>query len=146
MNPTQEKYKFITLNTRGLRDPLKRQKLFNVLGQATFFSLQETHSTKADEESWSKLKSTHYWIMAHSARMTAAEGTALLIDKKFDIQRQKCVDGRLAMVQVQRGDLKLQVIGAYMNNGGCTKNAEINMPTSANKCSTLLNPPLQWSS
>ena len=45
-----------TLNCRGLRDILKRKKLFSWLREKNqdLFLLQETHSTAGDEVTWER--------------------------------------------------------------------------------------------
>ena len=59
---------FITYNVKGIRFPKKRAKIFEylkgkVLGNGFLF-LQETHSTKYEEEDWRK-ELSKYTFFSH---------------------------------------------------------------------------------
>ena len=69
----------ISLNVRGLRDPVKRRSIFNYYRlRGNIICLQETHSIEKDEQFWSSEWGSKI-IFAHGS--SASAGVCVLIDK-----------------------------------------------------------------
>lgn len=80
----------ISYNVRGLRNDMKRRKIFNYLHEHKFnvILLQETHSIPDDENFW-KAEWGGQIFFSHGTR--ASRGVAILLNKKLKVNIQKIV-------------------------------------------------------
>lgn len=110
-------FKFVTINTRGLNDPVKCQSVFSFLrkGGGDIFLLQECSIAFKDnykrfENRWPYGQSV--WSGDNNNR---ASGVAILFNSKlFHIQRvERVIDGRLLLVDIEGKGAKFRIINIY---------------------------------
>lgn len=109
--------KIVTINTRGLNDPIKCQSVFSFLrrGEGDIFLLQECSIAFKDnykqfENRWAYGQSV--WSGDNKNR---ASGVAILFNSQhFHIQRvERVIDGRLLLVDIEGKGAKFRVINIY---------------------------------
>ena len=110
--------KFCSLNVRGLRDSMKRRKLFLWLRRKQFdiYFLQETHSTKNDENIWrnewgAKALFTHSFSNKTGCGFLFSNRLDLLID---NITRDG--DGRFLIITIKLNDEQYTLVNLYCPN------------------------------
>ena len=101
-----------TYNVRGLRDPMKRRKIFNMLHTSPhdIVMLQETHSTKAKEKIW---KSEWGGTIIFNHGELNSRGVAILIKRNIDVHIgdvKRDLEGRILLVAAKIQDLKMAII------------------------------------
>ena len=105
-------------NTGGIRDSLKRKKLFHLLNNSNkeIFLLQETHSSPEDEELWKK-----EWggdiVFAYGSHHS--RGVAILFKKNIKYQwsnEQKDSHGRIIAVELNFSGRTIAIINLYGPN------------------------------
>ena len=107
-----------SLNVRGLRDSLKRRKLFLWLRKKKFniYFLQETHSTKNDEYLWkNEWGAKAYFTYSYSN----ATGCGILFDCKLDITVNNIIrddTGRYLILEVNINDSIYTFVNLYCHN------------------------------
>lgn len=109
--------KIVTINTRGLNDPVKCQSVFNFLcrGGGDIFLIQECsiafkENYKLFENRWTYGQSV--WSGDNKNR---ASGLAVLFNnRQLHIQRvERVIDGRLMLVDIEGRGTRFRVINAY---------------------------------
>lgn len=110
-----DKLTFITLNTNGLRSPLKRRALLNDLRKfkGDIILLQETHSTLQEEKIWlSEWGAQGYFSHGKSN----ARGVAILFSRGFNpkiINKVTDEEGRLLILQFQGQNDVITIANLY---------------------------------
>ena len=112
--------KIISLNVRGLRDPIKRKSIFNFYKKrADIICLQETHSIPEDEPIWS---SEFRGDVFFSHGTNNARGVCILAPKGM---QQLCsnihrdIAGRIIKLELQLYDFKITLCNIYAPNKEC---------------------------
>jgi exonuclease III len=108
-----------SINVRGLRKDLKRQKYFHWFHDNQKFKiifLQESHSTKEDELAW-----TEEWggeiIFSHGT--SSSKGVSILFDKSVEKEIHLILtdpNGRYLILDVTIGDVRLTLVNIYGPN------------------------------
>ena len=112
------KFKIVTLNVRGLGDPVKCRHLFYYLNEKQFdiILLQETHSTKTQEGRWKNEWGGRMWFSHGESR---ARGTALLVNRKFNLKMLDIIRdqyGRYLLAKVEKDGERLLIGNVYGPN------------------------------
>ena len=107
-----------TLNVNGLRNDQKREILFNHLNREKYdiICLQETHSTREDEGSWTK-----QWggEMAFNHGESNSKGVAILASRKSEIKLEnldKDDEGRLITCDILWNNTPISILNIYAPN------------------------------
>lgn len=107
----------VTLNTRGLNDPIKCQTVFDLLysGGGDIFLLQECNIPYKDNYKLYKDRWTYGESVWSGDNQNKTSGVAILFrDQSFSIQRvQKVIDGRILCVDIEGNGARLRVINIY---------------------------------
>ena len=112
--------KIISLNVRGLRNPVKRRSIFSYLKnqKATLYCLQETFSKEDDEKIWSAEWGGQI-IFSHGSEHS--RGVCMLpnVNSGFSLSTVHADrDGRCIISKIKIGDEQLFVINIYAPNKG----------------------------
>ena len=107
-----------TYNVRGLRDPMKQRKIFNMLHHAPhdIIMLQETHSSKSIEKIWRTEWGGHA-IFSHG--LTNSRGVAILIKRTIGLDIgnvSRDTNGRIIAIQLMIQKHKFNLINCYAPN------------------------------
>lgn len=104
-----DKLKVVTLNVKGLNNPIKRKRVLQNIkkegGEICF--IQETHLTQLEHKKLEKLASAQVFAASFT---TARRGVAILIKKSCMFMKEKCIidkEGRFVLVT---GELEGQYI------------------------------------
>lgn len=106
----------ISLNANGLRSVLKRRAIFNDLrnSKSYIIFIQETHCTTSEEKIWlSEWGGPGYFSHGRSN----ARGVAILFSRNFNPKIHEQIadeDGRLLILQIQRGDNMVTLANLYV--------------------------------
>ena len=106
----------LSLNVRGMRNGMKRRKIFRYLkmNKANICMLQETHSSIKDCNLWSS-EWGNKCIYSHGE--TNARGVAILLDKALTIQEiRRDMDGRRLILKVEINNYSYCIANIYGNN------------------------------
>ena len=111
-------YNLLSLNVRGLRNKEKRSQIFEWLkrcnnGTNCFVFLQETHSSKVDEDTWQKEWGSKI-IFGHGS--TNSRGVAIMFPMHFNfdiIQIVTDIDGRKLCVELSENDESFALLNVY---------------------------------
>ena len=110
--------KLCSLNVRGLRNGLKRRKIFQFLKaqKADIYLLQETHSTKEVERLWSnEWGSLGYF--SHGSN--DSRGVAVFVDKKIRSKVrviERDMEGRYLIIKMQVEEFSVNLANVYGPN------------------------------
>ena len=99
---------------RGLRDPNKRNKIFNYLKKikSDIIMLQETHVLKNDHELW-KANWGRGDIYLNCFNNKSV-GTVVLLNRKENVVSPKIVSqGRCHTLEIKRGDITVELMNIY---------------------------------
>ena len=106
--------KVISLNVRGLRDPIKRRSIFNYYRvRSNLLCLQETHSDNLTEDLW---KSEWGGEIYFSHGSTCARGVCILIHPSLPyrvVKSSSDMDGRFMIVELELEVLTTQLRELY---------------------------------
>ena len=110
-------FRILSVNARGVADPLKRRALFNHHRcNADILILQETHSSEKTEEIW-----TNEWggTAYYSHGTTAARGIAVFVVRNpqfkiLNVDRDK--DGRTIIFDIEENDQYITIAAVYAPN------------------------------
>ena len=109
--------KILSLNTRGLRDVLKRRAIFNYYrSRAEFICLQETHSNEKDMVIW-KAEWGGDILFVHGT--TQARGVCVLMPKGAEkevkeVEQDKC--GRIIKFKIKWNNELFSICNIYAPN------------------------------
>ena len=108
----------VTMNVRGLRDDKKRKEIFYYCKRNDFdiIMLQETHSTKEDEEIW---RTQWNGTVIYDHGDSKARGTAILFRKHLDATNSKITRskvGRYIIVDCKINGKEIMLINVYAPN------------------------------
>lgn len=110
-----ENLKVVSLNTNGLRLPLKRRALFSNLRKtkADFFLIQETHGTLNDETIW-----LSEWggegVFSHGRSNSRGVGILFNRNLQFSLDTTfKDTDGRFLILQISQGKEQFTLVNIY---------------------------------
>ena len=111
------KIKIISLNTRGVRNVLKRRKVWNYLRaqRADICLIQETHGANNDNFMWANMWGNKC-VFANGN--TNARGVAILFNKHVDSIREiiRDVDGRYLIVKLEINEYTYCIANVYAPN------------------------------
>ena len=115
----------LTLNTQGLREKLKRNRVYEWINhqKADIILLQETHFTK-DLEPFVKTEWKGHII--HSFGTSQSRGVSILINYKLNINIDKTVvdkDGRYILLNIKINDTKYCLVNIYAPNDKHKRNS-----------------------
>lgn len=110
--------KVTSFNVRGLRNEIKRRKIFNFLHEHKFdvIMLQETHSTRDDCRFWEAEWGGKIFFSHGSS---AAKGTAILIRKNLNVlinHEHADADGRVVAVSFVFEEIEFCCASIYAPN------------------------------
>ena len=118
VNTQHRSIQLVSLNAKGLNNPVKRQKIVSYLQQlkADIAFIQETH-LKMDAVSYLKRR----WVgqLYHSQFNVKARGAAILIHKDIAFQAEEVIadtNGRYAIVIGQLFHLPVILVNVYAPN------------------------------
>ena len=110
----QGNFDVMTLNVRGLRDPMKRRSIFCFLKEAYF--LQETYSELSDENIW---RSEWGGVIFFSHGSTHSKGVCILMNPSLNCafdNLQKDQNGRIVLVDLSLNGSKFSLCNIYVPN------------------------------
>ena len=107
-----------SLNVRGLRESIKRRKLFLWIRKKNFdiYFLQETHSTKNDEKLWKNEWGGKAFFTYSSSNKA---GCGYLINNKTNISINNTIrdgDGRFIILEVNINEESFTLVNLYCPN------------------------------
>uniref|UniRef100_A0A3B3WL56 exodeoxyribonuclease III n=1 Tax=Poecilia mexicana TaxID=48701 RepID=A0A3B3WL56_9TELE len=106
-----------TINTRGLRDEVKCQSVFDHLHNSggDLFLLQECGLPFMENYSKYEKRWTHGWSIWSGDNQNRATGVAILFNnKKFQIEKvENIVDGRVLLIDLDKEGFKIRLINVY---------------------------------
>ena len=111
-------YNLLSLNVRGLRNKAKRKQIFEWLkrchnGGNCFVFLQETHSSKMDEDAWQEEWGSKI-IFGHGS--TNSRGVVIMFPMHFNFDSIRIVsniDGRKLCVELFENDESFALLNVY---------------------------------
>ena len=114
------KFKFISFNVKGLRALKKRQKIIAFLKDKIhhngFLFLQETHSTKHDENTWKQQFSSKTFF-SHGENNSCGVLISYLGDKTLEIKKElRDTNGRILILDAIIDGSKFILINVYNAN------------------------------
>lgn len=110
--------KVLSLNTRGLNNPVKRVAIFDLLRKqgAHFAMLQETHMVRRDVN---RLSNRFFWILAHSSASNKTKGVAIICRHNLHF---KLLDtwsdnkGRITIAKIHIENTDIALVSLYAPN------------------------------
>lgn len=110
------KFKFISLNTNGLNNPIKRKRIVQKLktegGEMIF--LQETHLSKAEQAKLGKFALAQVFSSSHTS---AKRGVVVLIKNDVMFSKEKCFrvkEGKFVFVTVEIEEQNITLINVHI--------------------------------
>uniref|UniRef100_A0A3B3UVV5 exodeoxyribonuclease III n=1 Tax=Poecilia latipinna TaxID=48699 RepID=A0A3B3UVV5_9TELE len=106
-----------TINTRGLRDEVKCQSVFDHLHNSggDLFLLQECGLPFMENYSKYEKRWPHGWSIWSGDNQNTATGVAILFNnKKFQIEKvENIVDGRVLLIDLDKEGFQIRLINVY---------------------------------
>ena len=112
-----DKIQILSLNVRGMRDPVKRSKIFSYISKfkSDIILLQEAHVLQEDYERWTK-----DWgkgdIYLNCFNTQSAGQIIMLAKNENVVKHEILVEGRCHILEIKRGESSITLMNIYAPN------------------------------